>query len=155
MSIDIDYFFNSDKDFKQLLREINELLGCSLTSDEIDGENSSGVFFGMLLSFSTHTLENDGELNFKDYKYQVGLTTYWGDADLRDTQSLIVDFIAFLLHRRMQISEGILVNDVQRLLARYEEKIISEEVKGLFDKTSNKFVELPHHLVELDKLSWQ
>ena len=155
MSIYIDYFFNSNKDFKQLLKEINELLGSNLISSETDEENSSGSFFGMPLSFHTQTLENDRELNFQDYKYQIGLTTYWGSADLRDIQVSIVAFIAFLLYLRMQISEGILVYDVQRLLARYKEKSISEEAKGLFDETSNKFVELPQHLLDLDKLTWQ
>ena len=60
MSIDIDYFFNSDKSFEQLLTEINELLGCSLILSEIDKGTSSCVFFAMPLSFSTSSLENDG-----------------------------------------------------------------------------------------------
>ncbi len=155
MSIWIDYFFNSDQSFDQLLKEINERLGSNLVLSETDEDNSHGIFFGMPFSLHTHNLENDRELNFQDYKYQIGLTTYWGSADLRQMQALIVASIAFLLYRRMQISEGILVYDVQRLIARYEERAVSPETRSLFDNNSNKFVELPQHLVDIDKLLWQ
>ncbi len=155
MSIWIDYFFNSDKSFDRLLKEINEQLGSSLVLSETDENNSHGFFFGMPFDFHTNTLENDGQLNFQDYKFQIGLTTYWGSADLRQMQILTVASIAFLFYRRMQISEGILVYDLQRLLARYEEKITSDKSENLFDKISNKFVELPQHLVDIDKLLWQ
>ena len=156
MSIYIDYLFNSDIKFEQLVKEINKILGSNLTQNETVEENSSGTLFGMPLSFYAHRLENDGEINFQDYKYEIGVTTYSGGADLRNIQVLIVSLIANVLYRRMKVSEGILVFDAQLLLARYTEKFNSEiDGNDLFDIVSNKFVEFPQHLIDLDKLAWQ
>lgn len=155
MSIWIDYFFKSDESFEQLRKDINSSLGCNLVSSEEDTENSGGRIFGMELSFMTHTLESDAELNLEDYKYEIGLTTYWGSADLREIQVSLVAFIANLLYRRMRINEGMLVYDAQRLLAIYEEKLNPEiSEKGLFDIVSNKFVVFPNHLIDLHNLAW-
>ena len=156
MSIDIDYLFNSETKFEQLVKEINEVFGTNLKLSETDEENSSGSFFGMPFSFHTHNFENDGEINFQDYRYEIGVKTYWGSADLRSIQVSIVSFIANVLYRRMKISDGILVYDTQRLLARYIEKFNPEiDENDLFDIVSNKFLQYPQHLIDLDKLAWQ
>ncbi len=156
MSVSIDYFFNSEKSFEQLVKELNALLGFNLTFSETDEEIAGERLFAMPLDFCTQTLENNGDLNFQDYKYQIGFTTYWGSADLRDIQVSMISFIAKFLYLRLEISEGMLVYDGQRLLARYVEKF-NPETQGndFFDIVSNKFVEFPKHLIDLDRLAWQ
>lgn len=150
MSINIDYFFNSEKDFEQLTAEIEKWIGCKFQIEE--GKNHSSTLFGMPINFGIdHGMENDGILNFEDYKYSIGITNYWGSADLRDTQISIMALIANLLYRRIEVKEGILVYDVQRLLAKYSEKIDSNDEKNLFDEVSDCFVEFPKHLIDLYK----
>lgn len=109
-------------------------------------------FLGVGLDFYIHTFENDRELNFEDYKYYIGLT---GRAYSKDLCLPIMAFIANLLYLRMEISDGILVFDVQRVLARYKGESYLDGTKGLYDQISNRFVEFPQHLIDLNKLAWQ
>ena len=83
MSISIDYFFNSEKSFEQLNKEINDFLGCNFELSKEYEEQSHAKFFGISWNFYVHNFENDGLINFEDYKYYIGSTTYWGSADLR------------------------------------------------------------------------
>jgi hypothetical protein len=151
MSYSIDYFFNSDKSYEHLCKDMNECLDFVFESCE---ENKNQVYVRLLgigLDFYIHTFENDGELNFEDYKYYLGLTPRPYSKDLCLP---FMAFIASILYRQMRISEGILVYDVQRLLAKYREEISSEGMKDLYDEVSNRFVEFPQHLIDLDKV-WQ
>lgn len=132
---------------------MNDLLGSNFITNYVDKETASSIFFGMEFDFYTHDFVNDCEINFEDYKYTLGLTTYWGIADLRDMQVSILASIAHLFYRRMQISEGIIVYDMQRLLAEYEERVVLED-RGFFDKVSNEFVEIPQHFVDLENLAF-
>jgi hypothetical protein len=75
------------------------------------------------------------------------------DTDLRNVQISIMAFIANVLYRRMKINKGILVYDVQKLLARYEERFNPKlEQNDLFDLVSNKFLEFPQHIIDLESL---
>lgn len=149
MSVSIDYFFNSEKDFEQLSSEIEKWIGCKVQVEE--GKNQYPLFLlGVHIDFGINDyLENDGVLNFEDYKYSISITNYWGSADLRNTQMPIMAFIANLLYRRIDIKEGILVYDLQSLLAKYAEKTDSNNEMKLFDEVSNCFVDFPKHLVDL------
>jgi hypothetical protein len=146
MSICINYYFNHPHDLSALTQEINGWLGCSMTPYEGNPEDLFCRFFGMELSLSQHTLENDRELNFDDFTYQLGLRTPVPDADLRSMQLPAVALMAYALYRRMGIV-GMLVYDVQILLARYEERIDSELNEArMFDVVSGEFVRFSAHL---------
>ncbi|MFL6227678.1 MAG: hypothetical protein ACJ741_02735, partial [Pyrinomonadaceae bacterium] len=122
MSVTVDYFFNSEKRLDELAREINSVLGCSLTPYQGDEEDYFGRFLAMEFSLSKHPFENDGECNFEDYEYYLHLRTPAGDADLRNIQIPAMGLVAYALFRRRSLT-GMLVYDGQILLAKYEERI--------------------------------
>ena len=152
MSYSIGYFFNSNKSFQQLCEEMNEFLDFSFELSKEYKNHAYVRFLGIGLDFYIHTFENDGELNFEDYKYYIGLTARPYSKQLRLP---VMTFIANILYQQMGISEGILVFDVQRILAKYKEEVDSEGYKDFYDEVSNKFVEFPQHLMDLNKLTWQ
>lgn len=147
MSICVDYFFNHQSDLSILGQELNAWLGSSLAAQEADPEELFCRFLGMELSLSEHTFENDLELNFEDFRYRLGIRSPLPDADLRSMQIPVMAFIAFSLFRRMGIV-GMLVYDVQRLLARYEASV-EDGLDELFDLVSQKIVRFPDHLESL------
>lgn len=133
MSINVSYYFNSDKSLNELSNEINGWIGCNLSPYEGNEEDLFCVFLGMELSFGIHNLKNDLELNFEDYKYEIDIRTSGGNSSLRYIQVSAAAFIAKVLYRKMKIT-GMLVYDVQKLLAKYEKRsnLITEE-NDLFD----------------------
>ena len=153
MSVNVSYFFNSDQNLKDLTKEINGWIGSNLLPYEGNEEDLFCNFLGMELSFGTHELDNDRELDFENYIYQIDIRIPWGNAALRDIQTATVAFIAKVLYRRMKIT-GMLVYDVQIILAKYEEKY-NMQLQGndFFDTISNRFVKFPQHLIDLDKLA--
>ena len=151
MSICIDYFFNHSHDLSALAQEINDWVGCSLSPYEGNPEDLFCRFFGMELSLSKHTLENDRELNFEDFTYQLGIRIPIPDANLRAMQLPAIALMAYALYRRLKIT-GMLVYDVQILLARYEERFDSELNEAeLFDVVSGEFIRFPAHLDALNR----
>jgi hypothetical protein len=151
MSISVDYFFNHEDDTPALARKINSWVGCFL-SHEGTPNNLFCRFLGMELSLSKHKFENDGELNFEDYTYCLSLRTPMPDADLRRIQILTMILIAYALYYRLNL-KGMLVYDMQHLLARYEDRA---DLKGsggeeMFDGVTGMFVMFPEHLVALQE----
>ncbi len=145
MSITIGYFFNHPHDLLALAEEINAKLGYSFSPYQGNSEDQFCRFLGMELSLFKHTLENDREVNFEDFTYQVDTRTPWASADLRAMQLPAMALLAFALYRRMGIT-GMLVYDAQVLLARYEERLDSESGEmGMFDTVSDQFVRFPIH----------
>ena len=146
MSVCIDYYFNHPHELSALAQEINGWVGFSLSPYEGNPEDLFCRFFGMELSLSKHSLENDRELNFEDFAYQLGIRIPLPDADLRSMQFPAVALLAYALYRRMGIV-GMLVYDVQILLARYEERVDSEsDEAGMFDVVSGVYIRFPAHL---------
>jgi hypothetical protein len=152
MSVDVGYFFNSEKSFEQLCEEMNEYLDFNFQPNGEDKTHAFTRFLGMGFDFYIHSFESDGELNFEDYKYYLGVTARPYAKDMRLS---VLAFTASILYRQLKISDGMLESNMGIILARYEERLISEEAKDLFDKISNKFVEYPQHLIDLDELAWQ
>lgn len=149
MSISVDYFFNHSTDLPALTEEINRRVGCALSPYEGNPEDLFCRFFAMELSLAKNELENDGELNFEELAYQVGIRTPVPDADLRGMQLPLMALLAYALYRRLGIV-GMLVYDTQALLARYEERVESEANGArMFDIISGEFVEFPTHLETL------
>lgn len=152
MSYSIDYFFNSEKSFEQLCEEMNAYLDFKFEPSKEYEDHVYNRTLGIGFDFYIHDFESDRTLNFEDYKYYIGLT---GQLYAKDFRLSIMAFAADMLYSQMGISDGILVFDVQRILAKYTEKINSNNEKSLFDEVSNQFVEFPQHLIDLDKLAWQ
>jgi len=158
MSFSINYFFNSDKSLSELVAEINEVIGCSLILSAGSPEYSTAFpFFGMEFSLCLNPTSDyegyvdAGELKFSQYNYDLDLTTYWGQADARPTQLPIMLSIVYMLHRRLGIM-GMLVYDIQILLAKYEERQIEENLCVLYDiVTETKFLRFADHMEAIQK----
>jgi hypothetical protein len=151
MSITIDYFFNYSNDFPELTRNINAWLGSSLAPYEGDAEDLFCRFLPMEFSLSTHDLENDDELDFENYKYELGFRVPAPDADLRTIQLPAITLVAYTLYRQMKIT-GMLVYDAQTLLARYEERVEPENnTLEIYDIVSGEFASFPKHFETLQK----
>jgi hypothetical protein len=151
MSICVDYFFNHEDELTALSRKIGGWLGCFLTPYDGNAQDLFSRFLGMELDLGKHSLDNDREINFEDYTYRVGIRTPVSDDDLRVMQIPAMVLVARTLFYRMNI-KGMLVYDVQHVLARYEERL---DLKGsgteeMFDSVSGEFVILPRHFNNLN-----
>jgi hypothetical protein len=97
------------------------------------------------------TFENDGELNFEDFRFHLSFRTSVGAVPLREMQLPAMALIAYALRCACGVG-GMLVFDGQVLLARYEERHDSKAgANRLFDTVSNEFVIFPHHLNMLEQ----
>jgi hypothetical protein len=146
VSITIEYSFNSDLALPELAFEISRRLGCVLEPDPEDPKALfTGGLFGMQLTLWTqHTLVNDRELNFEDYRYLLGNKT-WAGSHLRPIQVEVIALAAFFLHdTSLAIHRGMLSFEVSTLLARYEPR-----ADGWFDSVGGKRVTYPEHLVDI------
>jgi hypothetical protein len=146
MSITVEYSFNSDLALPELASEIRRRIGCVLEPDPADPKGLfSGILFGMELTLCMeHGLVNDLDLNFEDYRYQIGNKT-WAGSPLRSIQVEVIALTAFFLHdTSLAIHRGMLTFEVQTLLARYEEK--GDE---WFDLVGGKRVAYPEHLIDI------
>jgi hypothetical protein len=152
MSITIDYFFNSDNDVDELRLEINGWLGCDLKAVEDERDYFCTRFMALYFSFGTHSLVNDRQLDFENYKYEIGVYTSVPDGCVREIRTGLMAMIVFILYHRLGIKKGMLVYDVQRLLGRYEERITEHNTSYLFDTVSQKFVNFPQHILDVNAL---
>jgi hypothetical protein len=125
MSISIDYFFNHHLSLQGLASQVNVWLGCALGPYDTDPSDLYTRFLGMEMTLSEHTLEDDGELNFQHFKYCIGIRIPAPDADFRSIQLPVMAYVAYALYRCMLII-GMLVYDLQVLLARYELRKVAE-----------------------------
>ncbi len=151
MSITIDFFFNHPDNLAETAKSINGWLGCSLMPYEGDEEDLFCRFLAMEFSLSEHGLENDRDCNFEDYKYELGFRVPAPDGDLRIMQVSAIALVIYTLFSRMGIT-GMLVYNVQLLLAKYEKRTMPEsDVIGLFDTVSNEFVSFPKHFLALQE----
>lgn len=145
MSVTVEFLFNTEATLLDLAREVNRVLGCSLAPYEDNSDDQYCRFFGMEFTLKTgHELENDGELNFEDYRYILDTRTPIPDSDLRPIQVEVIVIAAFVLHQRLGINRGMITFDVQQLLARYE------AVDGEWtDNISGQAVRFPRHIADV------
>jgi hypothetical protein len=141
MSVNIDYFFNFDGSLLELGNLLDGVLGCCFEPYEGDPSDLFCRLLSLETSLSEHAFDDDRELNFSAYRYQFGTRTAAGVADLREIQLGLMTFLPFVLYRRASISGGMLVYDIQQLLARYEVR------DGRFyDTVTGQPVNFPAHL---------
>src|SRR5215475_335497 len=149
MSITVDYFFNYPEGLAAIAELMNKSLGCSLSPYKGDSQDMFSRFLGMELSLSSHNFENDRDLNFEEYTFYLSLRTPWGLAALRGMQLSAMAYIAYVLYFGYKVT-GMLVYDLQILLARYEERFYSEaDEDWLYDTVSEQFVTFPAHISKL------
>lgn len=149
MSITIDYFFNYNSSLPQLADDINGWIGCQLAPYQNDSNNYFCRLLGMELGLDEHNLENDREMDFENYRFQIGIRTPLPDADFRPLQLPTMAFVTYALYRRMEVT-GMLVFDSQLLLARYSERVNPvTNLASLYDDVSSEFVSYPKHINDL------
>jgi hypothetical protein len=152
MSCTINYFFNYPQDLAQTAKDINECLGCSLAPYLGNTDDWFDIFLSMEFSFGkVGGFKNDGELDFENFRYGIDFRTAAGAADARPIQLPAIAAVVYALYYQLGIT-GILVFDVQILIARYEERDIPDWGKGLYDVVSdNPFVGFGAHLRLLEQ----
>ena len=149
MSITVDYYFNWSGTLDELSTEVRTWIGADLQPYEGDPGVLYCRLLGMEFTLGEHHLTNDADLNFEDFRFEIGIRTPWPDADFRPIQLFTMASLVYALYRRLAITDGILVFDVQVLLARYEQRSLSAGERGLYDTVSGEFVSFPHHPISL------
>lgn len=112
MSITFEYSFNATLPFAELVREVNRVLGTSFD------DRGTCTFLGMPFVLAEQRDEDDRELNFSAYRFQLWNKT-WDGSPLRRVQLESLVLAAFVLRHELGIHEGMLTYESQRLLARY------------------------------------
>lgn len=140
MSITFEYSFNAPLELPELVAAVNRALGSSFA--KVDAVYSCD-FLGMPTILERHQYENDRDLNFAAYRYQLSNKT-WADSALRAIQLETLVLIAFVMHESLGISDAMLSYEMQRVLARYG-------VAGgeWCDTTTGKAIEPAEHIADL------
>src|ERR1041384_2296169 len=126
MSITVGYFFNWPGALSELAAQFRRWIGPDLQPYEGDPENLYCRFLGMGFSLYEHDLENDSGFNFEDCRFEVGIRAPVPDNDFRHLQVITMASLVYALYRRLGIVEGILVHDVDLVLARYEVRAVTD-----------------------------
>jgi hypothetical protein len=152
MSISIGYFFGSSESLSEVASNLHLWLGCDLRPYEGNLEDLYSRFLGMELSLHKNDFLDDdfldNEPNFSQYDYCLSIRTPLPDLDFRPLQLTTMLSIVYALYRRLQIT-GMLVFDLQKLLARYETRTNEQQQSLLFDSVSNQWVRFPEHFAHV------
>ena len=150
MNTSVDYLFNFSGDLHELSAKINNWLGSDLrVSTPHDKEQAWARFFGMSLDLYAHSFESDGEIEFESYRYFLSLC---GPKDVAIMKVPLMAELAYLLFLRLGVNVGLLVFNLQTLLARYEIKVFEDGYEDLYDSISKKRVVFPEHFVDIGSL---
>ncbi|MES4793380.1 MAG: hypothetical protein C4321_10770 [Chloroflexota bacterium] len=151
MSVSFDYFFQSEKGLAELGQQIDGWLGCSLEPYQGNESELYGRFLAMEFSLrAAGGYENDRELDFQSFGFELGIRIPVPDADLRLVSLPAMLAAVYVLYRRLGIT-GMLVYDTQRLLARYGERTGDAGKRSLFDLVSGRaFDSFSRHLADVE-----
>src|SRR5258708_25663822 len=97
MRITVEYFFNYSDTLGGTGDLVNRTIGSSLSPYEGDASDLYCRFLGMELGLAETEFENDGDLNFQDYRYYLNFRTSVGAAPLRELQVPAIGLIAYEL----------------------------------------------------------
>jgi hypothetical protein len=121
MSVDLDYHFNSPLALPALAEQINGALGSALASPPGYPNSYFARFMNMDFSLLVvDGLADDRDLDFTSFRYSCGFRTN-ASSRMRRIQLPTLLAVIQVLQWRADLG-GILVYDVQALLARYERK---------------------------------
>lgn len=150
MSVNVGYYFNNTiQPLHEFANEVNSALGCSLAPYEGDYTDFYCRFFAMEFTLGHNELETDRELNFNDYRYFLDLRIPAPDIDLLDIAVQTMVAVAYVLHARLGIHDGLLVWDVQSALAKYSLRHDERNAETWYDSVSGKAVTFPEHLDDI------
>ncbi len=147
MSVSVDYFFNASETLSSLAAQANDCLGCLLVPEQDNPEVYVARFLGMDLALSqTGDYVNDHELDFENFEFELSFTTWASHPILRPIQLASMVVSIYALHCFFGIT-GILVYDMNTLLARYVELEVEDHGRQLYDLVSRTaFINYPDHL---------
>lgn len=129
MSVTTEYYFNSPLELKALAAQLSAELGCDLQPYKGDETEYYDRFMGMEFSLEPNDFENDGELDFESFAYSISFRTSWGEAHWRPIQLATLVCVVRVLHDSFKYG-GILVYDLDTLLARYEAPTFVDTLSG-------------------------
>ena len=144
MSQTFDYFLSYDGSLAELADMVRAEVGVHLSPCGDTSDDLCGRLLGMDFFLGTHNFVEDQGIPFEAYRYYLGLKTFLPDGDLRPLQVAVMVAMPYLLFRRHGLT-GMLVFDLQRLIASYEARIGADGEAALFDTVSATFVRLPEH----------
>lgn len=148
MSTNFTYWFNSPQSFPVLAKNINRVLGCNLQSLSANESNMFCKFMSLELYFGDNlNYENDRDLDFENYQYNLDITIFFADNDLLCIALSTLSIIAYILLARLKITDGMLVYDTQILLAKYK----YDSDLGIINILSGQPIEYPQHFIDLEK----
>lgn len=113
MSVVVSFLFNVNIPKDEIANTLNEYLGFNLKKSSDIEELYDGWLKGFGLSFrESHTLENDGNVNFEDYKYTIGI---YGPAGAGTRRKIMVSEILNIGYSICYLfkASGIAVYDLQ------------------------------------------
>src|SRR5262249_17653039 len=125
MSYDLDVYVDSDLPIETFVKELEGIIGVSITKRESPEIFPYGsVIFGDLWSFGveTHRLFNDGDLNFEDFAYQITLVSF--RSELTNPQDIVARReIACFIFENLKSSGRYLIMIVENLGIKLDEFI--------------------------------
>jgi hypothetical protein len=134
MSQTIDYFFNYQGKIADLAAEVEILFGARL--DRAEGSDTHfGRLLGIEFSLYEHDYNNDHGIPFEQYRYCASTRTALPDVELRPLQVTIAAAIPYLFFRGLGVT-GMLVFDLQHLVAAYSARESAEGTEALFNAAS-------------------
>lgn len=114
MSVTVEYYFRSDLSRDDLAKQISAPLGCLSTMEDT-------LLLGTRLTLGRCEEENDGELEFEAYNYELILRTSG-----RHFRSTLIPNMLSVVRVLQELFgyTGMLVYDLAVLLAKYDEKFV-------------------------------
>jgi hypothetical protein len=141
MSATIDFVFNSPDDLIETGGRLNSTLGVVLQPYAGHRNDLFTHFLGLELSLVACSLDDDRDLDFSRYRFMLSTRTAWSASDRRAYQLEATALAAYALLTVGAVQDGMLVYDVQRLLARYSRTAEGE----VWDSVSHSVVSFPAH----------
>lgn len=145
MSVAIGYYFNTNQPLQELAETLNGVIGCSLAPYEADCTDYFCRLFSMEFALGHNELESDRDLNFDDYGYSLDVCIPVPDHDLLTIAIPTMMSVAYVLHSRLGIHDGLLVWDVQRAIAKYAMRHGEQSEELWYDTVTERAVTYPDH----------
>lgn len=145
MSFTVGYYFNTDQPLRDFAARVNGLLGCSLSPYEGNDTDFFCRFLAMEFTLGHNELVSDRDLNFDDYGYCLDVRIPSPDNDLLAIAIPTMMGVAYVLHARLGIHDGLLVWDAQRAIAKYGMRRNEQNDELWYDSVTERAVTYPDH----------
>lgn len=149
MSVTVGYYFNTTQPLHEFADIVNGVLGCKLAPYEGNYTDFFCRFLAMEFTLGHNELESDRDLNFDEYGYFIDVRIPSPDSDLLAIATQTMMSVAYVLHVRFSINNGLLVWDIQAALAKYALRRNEHNEELWYDSISSKYVTYPQHMVDV------